>query len=563
VNSGQVYVVLGDSYSGSQTAESVATLIWEGEDGTLRRFTYAELHGEVARFASGLSRLGVKRGDVVTIYMGMVPELTITMLACARIGAAHNVVFAGFSAEALAARIKDAKSTVLITADGAVRRGKTIELGKIARAALSHCPEVKDVLILDRLGIGFAPLPGITTRSWHEIRELSAGTLHPAIPLPSEQPLFMLYTSGSTGKPKGILHTTAGYLLGATLTCQYVFDLNEHDIFWCTADQGWITGHTYGLYGPLSLGATVLMYEGSLDHPDSERVWRMITSHQVTIFYTAPTALRAFIKHGADLPAAHDLSSLRLLGSVGEMINPRVWRWFHSIVGKERCPLVDTWWQTETGAAMVSTVPGALASKPGCAGHPLFGIDLKVVDENGEEVPVGNEGFLVVCAPWPYMMRTIVGDHPRFIDTYWTKVAGAYFTGDFARKDLDGYVWILGRCDDVINVSAHRISTMEVESLLVAHPVVAEAAAVGVSDEITGQQLQCFVSLHPGVRADGGTRGELISYIATQIGTFARPREIVFMDALPKTRSGKIMRRILRDKAEGREVSGDISTLES
>jgi acetyl-CoA synthetase len=537
-------------------------LIWEGEGGGRRSFTYQQLHEAVARCASGLAALGLKAGEVVTLYMPMVPELTITMLACARMGLTHNVVFAGFSAEALASRLNDAASRVLITADGGMRRGKVIPLYEIAETALASTPQVNQLIVLSHLGLSCKKIPGLHSTSWQSLIDEHTA-LHPALPLPSEQPLFMLYTSGSTGKPKGILHTTGGYLLGATLTCRTIFDVKEDDILWCTADQGWITGHTYGIYGPLGLGMTVLMYEGALDYPGPERVWQLIASHRVSIFYTAPTALRASRQQGAELPLQHDLSSLRLLGSVGEMINPSVWKWFYEKVGRRNCPLIDTWWQTETGATMVTTVPGALASKPGAAGRPLGGINLKIVDEAGQEVPTGQEGYLVLTHPWPYMMRTILGDHQRFISQYWQRFPGYYFTGDFARVDKDGYLWILGRCDDVINIAAHRISTMEVESILLAHPGVAEAAAVGAADAIKGQSLVCFVTCSPAGRAIKDLRQELTSYVASQIGSFARPRELCIVEGLPKTRSGKIMRRLLRDIAEGRKISGDISTLES
>ncbi|MDE2291553.1 MAG: acetate--CoA ligase [Elusimicrobia bacterium] len=537
-----------------------AALIWEGEPGDQRTLTYKQLHREVCVFANTLKALGVRSGDRVAVYMPMVPEAAVAMLACARIGAAHSVVFGGFSAEALRDRIQDAGAKVVVTADGGWRKGSAVGLKQAVDDAAAQCPTVEKVVVLRRTGQPVAMKEGRDVW-WHDAaRGMSARC--PAVALDSEHPLFILYTSGSTGKPKGVLHTTGGYLTHATATTRLVFDLKEDDVFWCTADVGWVTGHSYVVYGPLAEGATCLMYEGAPMTPAPDRFWDMIERHRVSVFYTAPTAIRAFIRLGDEHPKKHDLSSLRLLGTVGEPINPEAWLWYHRVIGGGRCPIVDTWWQTETGGIMISPLPGATPTKPGSATKPLPGIDAAVVDKDGEPVPKGAGGLLVVRRPWPGMLRSVWGDPRRYKSQYFSHVPGCYFTGDGARLDEDGYVWVLGRVDDVINVAGHRLSTMEIESALVGHPRVAEAAVVGHPDELKGQGITAFVTLQAGTAPGPGTVDELKGTVAKAIGPLARPDVIRFADALPKTRSGKIMRRLLRDIAAGEKPKGDTTTLE-
>ncbi|MFN3192102.1 MAG: acetate--CoA ligase [Aureliella sp.] len=534
-------------------------ILWEGEPGDSRTLTYAELHHEVCLFANALKKVGVSPGDVVSIYMPMTPELAIAMLACARIGAVHSVIFAGFSAEAIADRNNDAQAKVQLTSDGLYRRGKVLPLKETVDAALAKSPSVETCIVLKRVG-NEPPMQDGRDHWWHDLTD-SVDADCPATPLDSEAPLFILYTSGSTGKPKGIRHTTAGYNLYAKRTFEWVFDHREDDVYWCTADCGWITGHSYIVYGPLAAGAQVVMYEGAPNHPAEDRFWEIVEKYKVTILYTAPTAIRAFIKWGDEHVEKHDLSSLRLLGSVGEGINPEAWMWYHEKIGGSRCPIVDTWWQTETGGIMMSPLPGAIATKPGSCTKPLPGIIPKIVDDDGNQVPQGRGGMLCIDHPWPGMLRGIWGDDERFQDQYWSKVPGKYLTGDNARQDSDGYYWIMGRIDDVINVSGHRLSTIEVESALVSHPAVAESAVVGKPDEIKGQAIAAFVTLR-GVAATEELRTELRMHVRKEIGALAQPDQIRFTGALPKTRSGKIMRRLLRDIASGKEQSGDTSTLE-
>lgn len=537
-----------------------AALIWEGEPGDTRTLTYQMLHREVCKFANGLKLLGVGKGDKVTIYMPLVPELVIAMLACARIGAVHSVVFGGFSPEAVADRNNDAKSKVLITADGGWRRGKTVPLKANVDLAMEKSHTVEKVVVLKRTG------QAITMKSgrdlwWHELTAGLAADC-PAEPLESEHPLFILYTSGSTGKPKGIYHTTGGYLLGAQYTHKLVFDIRPDDVYWCTADAGWVTGHTYLVYGPLANATTIVMYEGAPNHPAEDRFWEIIAKYGVTVFYTAPTAIRAFMKWGDQHPKRHDLSSLRLLGSVGEPINPEAWMWYHETIGGGRCPIVDTWWQTETGAIMIAPLPGAVTTKPGSATFPLPGIVIDIVDKDGNPVGPNEGGFLVVTKPWPSMLRTIYGDDDRYQKTYWDQQPGMYFTADGARRDEDGYIWIMGRVDDVLNVSGHRLSTMEVESAMVQHKAVAEVAVVGKPDALKGEGISCFVTLKTGIEPTDALKAELRDFVVQVIGALARPDEIRFTEGLPKTRSGKIMRRLLRDIASGHQTTGDTSTLE-
>jgi len=535
-------------------------IIWEGEPGDKRTLTYQQLHREVCLFANALQSLGIVAGDRVTIYLPMIPEAVIAMLACARIGAVHSVVFGGFSAEAVADRNNDAQSKVIVTADGGWRRGKVVPLKANVDAALVKSPSVQTCIVVNRCNTSIDMKPGRDVW-WHDaIAGQSAEC--PALSLDSEHPLFVLYTSGSTGKPKGVLHTTAGYLLGAALTHKWVFDLKEEDVYWCTADVGWITGHSYIVYGPLANGATVLMYEGAPNQPREERFWEIVAKYRVSILYTAPTAIRAFIKWGDHWPKGHDLSSLRMLGSVGEPIGPDAWLWYHTVIGGGRCPIADTWWQTETGSILIAPLPGATATKPGSATFPLPGIQTDIVDKHGETVPTEAGGFLVVKHPWPSLMRTIYGDDERFIATYWSHNPGMYFTADGARRDADGYIWIMGRVDDVLNVSGHRLSTAEVESALGAHPAVAEAAVVGRPDDLKGEGIYCFVTLKQGQSASDELKTQLKAHVAKEIGALARPDEIKFTETLPKTRSGKIMRRLLRDIAAGRTSSQDTSTLE-
>ncbi len=535
-------------------------LLFEGEPGDRRALTYRELHEHVCRFANVLKSRGYKTGDRAIIYMPMVPEAVVAMLACARLGITHSVVFGGFSAEALKARIQDLDAHLVLTADGGWRRGREVRLKDAADEALADCPNVRDLIVLKRTG-GQIHMQEGRDLWWHELEE-GASPDCPAEPLDSEHPLFVLYTSGTTGKPKGILHTTGGYLTYVTCTMKWVFDLKEDDIYWCTADIGWVTGHSYLVYGPLSAGATCVMYEGAPDYPAWDRWWEIVARYKATIFYTSPTAIRALIKQGDALPAKHDLSSLRLLGSVGEPINPAAWEWYHRVIGKESCPIVDTWWQTETGGILIAPMPGAVPLKPGSGTLPMPGIEADVVDFHGKPVPPNTEGFLVIKRPWPSMLRTIWGDPQRYEQQYFSRVPGIYFTGDAARQDEDGYFWILGRVDDVMNVSGHRLSTMEVESALVHHPAVAEAAVVGKPHEITGQAVCCFITLKQGYSPGDGLAKELRQWVAHEIGAFARPEEIRFTEALPKTRSGKIMRRLLREIVTSHTVTGDVTTLE-
>jgi acetyl-CoA synthetase len=542
------------------TRKNKAALIWEGETGEIRTLTYLQLHREVCRFANVLKTLGVTKGDRVGIYMPLIPELTIAVLACARIGATHTVVFGGFSAEALRDRMNDCLCRIVVTADGGFRRGTELNLKSVVDEALVESPSIENVVVVRRTGSPVEMEPG-RDHWWHEIIEAVDDSC-PAEALESEHPLFILYTSGTTGKPKGILHTTGGYLTQVAFTSKYVFDLKDEDVYWCTADIGWVTGHSYVVYGPLMNGATVLMYEGAPNHPEPDRFWKMIDRHGVTIFYTAPTAIRAFIKWGEQHVLKHDLRTLRLLGTVGEPINPEAWMWYHKVVGKGRCPIVDTWWQTETGAILISPLPGVTPTVPGTATRPLPGIDVDVVDRNGDSVGADEGGYLVVRHPWPSMLRTIWGDDERYRKTYWSEIPGVYFAGDGARRDKDGNIWVMGRVDDVLNVSGHRLGTAEIESALVSHELVAEAAVVGRPDGIKGQAIVAFVTLEGTSKASATLADELKAHVTKEIGALARPDEIRFSDTLPKTRSGKIMRRLLRELASGGEIQGDITTLE-
>jgi acetyl-CoA synthetase len=540
--------------------ENKAALIFEGEPGDVRTLTYKQLHREVCRFANVLESLGLTKGDRAAIYLPMVPEAAVAMLACARIGVVHTVIFGGFSAEAIKDRVNDCQAKLIITADGGWRRGRIIELKSGVDRAVPSTPSVQHVIVLKRCGNAVNMTEG-RDLWWHDLM-VRASDGHRARAHESETPLFILYTSGSTGKPKGVLHTTAGYLLGVTMTTKYVFDLKDTDIYWCTADIGWVTGHSYVVYGPLSAGATVLMYEGAPNHPEPDRFWEIIDRHGVTIFYTAPTAIRAFMRWGDDYVRRHHLRSLRLLGTVGEPINPEAWMWYYRTIGGKRCPIVDTWWQTETGAIMVTPLPGVTPTKPGSATLPFFGVVPKVVDETGAEVPRNTGGRLVLTRPWPSMLRTLWGDDERFRRQYWSEVPGCYFTGDGARQDEDGYFWIVGRIDDVLNVAGHRIGTAEVESALVSHHSVAEAAVVGRPDDLKGQALVAFVTLKAGVEPSDALKENLRNHVAKEIGSLAKPDNIRFAAGLPKTRSGKIMRRILKEIAAGGAVQGDTTTLE-
>jgi acetyl-CoA synthetase len=537
-----------------------AALIFEGEPGDGRVLTYQMLHREVSKFANVLKGLGVGPGDRVTIYLPMIPELPIAMLACARLGAVHSVVFGGYSAEAVADRNNDARAKLIITADGGWRRGKVVPLKANVDQALTKSPTIERCVVVNRCQQQIDMKAGRDL--WYHELMAEASAHCPPTPVDSEDPLFILYTSGSTGKPKGVLHTSAGYLLGVSWTHEMVFDLKEDDIYWCTADCGWITGHSYLVYGPLCNGATVLLYEGAPNHPREDRFWDLIEKYRVSIFYTAPTAIRAFVKWGDQWPAKHDLSSLRLLGTVGEPINPEAWMWYHEKIGAGRCPIVDTWWQTETGMILIAPLPGAIATKPGSATRPLPGVVADVVDRHGNTVAANAGGLLVVRQPWPAMLRTVYGDDERYRQQYWTQVPHCYFTADGARRDEDGYIWIMGRVDDVLNVAGHRLSTMEIESALVHHPKVAEAAVVGQPDEIKGEGIACFVTLVTGEQATEALKKELREHVVREIGALARPDTIRFTESLPKTRSGKIMRRLLRDLAAGRETTGDTTTLE-
>ncbi|HUQ04563.1 MAG TPA: acetate--CoA ligase [Kofleriaceae bacterium] len=536
-----------------------AALLFEGEPGDTRVLTYHQLHREVCKTANALEALGVRAGDFVAIYLPMIPEAAIAMLACARIGAPHTVIFGGFSSEALADRIKDSRARVVITADGGWRRGAIVPLKDNVDKALETV-EVDNVVVVRRTGCEFGWKPGRDVW-WHDAVD-KASPVHDAPAHDAEHTLFSLYTSGTTGKPKGIVHTTGGYQVGAYYTTKMVFDLRDEDVFWCTADIGWVTGHSYVVYGPLMNGATVVMYEGAPNQPGPDRFWDIIARWGVTVFYTAPTAIRAFMRWGDEHPAKHDLSSLRLLGSVGEPINPEAWMWYRRVIGGDRCPIVDTWWQTETGSIMISPLPGATPTKPGSATRPLPGIAADVVKKDGTPCKANEGGFLVIKRPWPSMLRTIWGDHERYTKTYFGDIAGCYFAGDGARKDEDGYIWVMGRVDDVINVAGHRLSTMEVESALVSHPKVAEAAVVGRPDDLKGQAIVAFVTPKGGIKSDDALAKELRQHVVEQIGALARPEEIRFADALPKTRSGKIMRRLLREVASGSTSRGDTTTLE-
>ena len=538
-----------------------AAILFEGEPGDTRVLTYGQLHREVCKAANALTALGIGEGDFVAIYMPMIPEAAIAMLACARIGAPHTVVFGGFSAEALRDRIVDAKAKLVITADGGWRRGQVVPLkDNVDKALAGATTNVRNVLVVNRCECTFS-WDDKRDVWWHETVD-KASAKHVARAFDSEHTLFTLYTSGTTGKPKGILHTSGGYLTGAAYTTKMVFDLREDDVFWCTADIGWVTGHSYVVYGPLANGATVVMYEGAPNQPGPDRFWQIIEKWGVTVFYTAPTAIRAFMRWGDEWPEKHDLSSLRLLGSVGEPINPEAWMWYRKRIGGDRCPIVDTWWQTETGSIMISPLPGATPTKPGSATRPLPGIAADVVQRDGTPCKPNEGGFLVVRRPWPSMLRTIAGDHERFEKTYFGEIKDCYFAGDGARKDEDGYFWIMGRVDDVINVAGHRLSTMEVESALVSHPKVAEAAVVGRPDDLKGQAIVAFVTPRMGVVADDALAKELREHVTKEIGALARPEEIRFAEALPKTRSGKIMRRLLREVASGSASRGDTTTLE-
>jgi len=537
-----------------------AAIIWEGEPGDTRVLTYAELHREVCRFANVLKDQGVKKGDRVALYMPMVPELAIAMLACTRIGAPHSIIFGGFSAEALRDRINDAGAKLVVTSDGGFRKGAAFPLKPAVDEAVEGTPSVEKVVVVQRTK---TPVEMKAGRDlwWHEVMA-DASSECPAAKLDAEHPLFILYTSGTTGKPKGILHTTGGYLTHVTTTAKAIFDLKDEDVYWCTADIGWITGHSYVVYGPLANGATTLMYEGVPTHPGPDRWWALIEKWGVNIFYTAPTAIRTFIRLGDELPKSHNLKSLRLLGTVGEPINPEAWMWYHRVIGGKKCPIVDTWWQTETGGILITPLPSSVATKPGSATLPFPGIDAEVLDEDGEPAGKGKGGYLTLRKPWPGMLRGIWGDKARFKEQYWSKYENIYFAGDGAQRDKDGYFWVMGRVDDVMNISGHRIGTMEVESALVSHDSVAESAVVGRPDEITGTAIVAFVTPRAGESAGDQLRDALRKQVTKEIGAIARPADIRFTDALPKTRSGKIMRRLLRDIASGEATVGDTSTLE-
>jgi len=538
-----------------------AAIIWEGEPGETRILTYQVMYREVCKFANVLKQLGIGKGDRVAVYMGMVPELAIAILACARVGAVHTVVFGGFSSEALKDRINDAQAKLVITQDAALRRGNLVYLKPAVDKALEGTPTIENVVVYRRIpDSNISMYPG-RDHWWHEIMQ-SVNDDNQAVPLDSEHPLFILYTSGTTGKPKGILHTTAGYMVNTYLTSKLVFDLKDEDIYWCTADIGWVTGHSYVVYGPMLNGATSVMYEGAPNHPEPDRFWRIIDKYKINIFYTAPTAIRAFIRWGEQWVLKHNLSSLRLLGTVGEPINPEAWMWYHKIIGKGKCPIVDTWWQTETGSIMISPLPGITPTKPGSCTLPMFGVLPEVVDRKGKPVPPGSGGFLIIKDTWPSMLRTIYGDNQRFKKQYFSDYKGYYFTGDGARKDKDGYFWVMGRVDDVINVSGHRLGTAEIESALVSHRDVAEAAVVARPDEIKGSAIVAFVTLENTKIPSLLLKEELRNHVAQEIGHIAKPDEIRFSEGLPKTRSGKIMRRLLREIATSGNVVGDTTTLE-
>ncbi|NOJ92626.1 acetate--CoA ligase [Corallococcus coralloides] len=535
-------------------------ILFEGEPGDRRSITYGDLSQQVNRLANGLKSLGVKKGDRVGIYLPMVPEAAVAMLACARLGAVHSVVFGGFSAEALQDRMKDAGAKVLLTADGGWRKGAVVPLMKNVEAALPNAPSIEKVVVLTRTGDGKLP-EGPRFLAWDALVKAQSDVCEPEW-VESEHPLFILYTSGSTGKPKGVLHTTAGYSVMASLTTRWVFDLRDDDVYWCTADVGWVTGHSYVVYGPLMNGVTTIIYEGAPTQPGPDRFWDIIERYKATILYTAPTAIRAFMRLGDEPVKRHNLSSLRLLGSVGEPINPEAWMWYRDVIGGGRCPVVDTWWQTETGSIMVSPLPGATPTKPGSATFPLPGIHAEILDRDGKRVPRGQGGLLFVTKPWPSMLRTVYGDPERYVNTYFSELPGMYFTGDGARTDADGYMWLMGRVDDVVNVAGHRLGTAEVESALVAHPKVSEAAVVGRPDDLKGTALVAFVTLKQGNPPSDALKKELAVHVSKEIGAIARPDEIRFAEGLPKTRSGKIMRRLLRDVAAGKQSSQDTTTLE-
>jgi len=542
-------------------------ILWEaepesapGKGGEVRRISYSQLRDDVCRFANGLKKLGVRKGTRVTIYMPMVPEAAVAMLACARLGAPHSVIFGGFSSQAIADRVDDARSEIVLTADFGRRRGQLVPLKSNVDEAARKTALIRKIVVFKHTGDKI---------NWNDGRDIwwsdviaGQSAQCEAEPLDAEDPLYVLYTSGSTGKPKGIIHTTGGYLVGTYITTKYVFDLHDHDIYWCSADIGWVTGHSYVVYGPLSNGATTLMYEGAPNFPDFGRFWANIARHKVTVFYTAPTAIRAFMRAGREFPDQHDLSSLRLLGTVGEPINPEAWMWYQRVIGHERCPIVDTWWQTETGAIMITPLPGVTPTKPGTATLPFFGVDAAIVDRAGNELAANQGGLLVIRRPWPSMLRGIFNDPERYVRQYWSDVPNCYFTGDGARRDEDGYFWVMGRVDDVINVSGHRLGTAEIESALVSHPSVAEAAVVGMPHEMKGQGIAAFVTLRSGFSPGENLKKELVAAVTTQIGSLARPDQIRFTEALPKTRSGKIMRRLLKEIAGGGEVKGDVTTLE-
>jgi len=547
-------------------------LLWEAEplgpegQPDVRKLTYAELHVEVQKFANVLKSLGVKKGDRIAVYMGMCPELAIALLACARIGAVHSVIFGGFAAHAISDRVNDSDCQIIVTQDVSFRRGAHVKLKQIVDEAMQKCPNVRNVVVHRRAPEVDVPMTAGRDLWLQELLE-TAHTTCPAEPMDSEDPLYILYTSGTTGKPKGLVHTTGGYSVQTYLTSKYVFDLQEHDVYWCTADIGWVTGHSYVVYGPLQNGATVMMYEGAPNFPENDRFWQIVDDHKVTIFYTAPTAIRAFIKWGNDWVHKHSLASLRLLGTVGEPINPEAWMWYRREIGKDRCPIVDTWWQTETGAILIAPIPGAIATKPGSATKPFFGVVPAIVSKDGQPVPAGQGGLLVITKPWPSIARTIWGDAERYEQAYFSEIHNEsgepiYFTGDGARRDKDGYYWLMGRVDDVINVSGHRLGTMEIESALVAHPKVAEAAVVGRPDEMKGQAIAAFVSLEEGNEPSEALKQELRQWVAKEIGALARPDDLRFTQVLPKTRSGKIMRRLLRELATTGTVTGDTTTLE-
>jgi acetyl-CoA synthetase len=538
-----------------------AAIIFEGEPGDSRVLTYRDLYREVNRCAAALKRLGVNKGDRVAIYLGMIPELVIAMLACARIGAPHTVIFAGFSADSIADRINDSGATFAITSDGGWRRGNRLPLKETMDKALESSPAVTRMLVVNRTD----DASQVSMREgrdvwWHEALKESGGQIVEPERLDSEHPLYILYTSGTTGKPKGMLHTTGGYLVGTASTHKYVFDLKEEDVFWCTADVGWVTGHSYIVYGPLANGATCVMYEGSPDYPDKDRFWDIVEKYAVSILYTAPTAIRTFMRWGKEYPAQHDLSTLRVLGTVGEPINPEAWVWYREVIGADRCPVVDTWWMTETGQILITPLPGITVLKPGSATFPFPGVKADVFDETGNDVPLGKGGYLVLKAPWPAMARTIWGDAERYKSQYWSRFEGNYFAGDGARRDEEGYYWLLGRVDDVLNVAGHRIGTMEIESALVSHPAVAEAAVIGITHEIKGQGIAAFCTLRAGNEGDQAMVNALRDHVGEKIGAIAKPDKVFFTAELPKTRSAKIMRRLLRDIAEGRVV-GDTTTL--